>query len=322
MAEFTIRTSDKSILRNATTDNRSRRVTGFVGMALVSLLAVVTSTELHEFLHFVVGRLVGLPAQFLSLTSVGVQRSIVAHAQPCALALMNGVAPLATMLLGVLALIAVPKMRTKYPTGITDFVAWCAIFAVPYIGIQTMLAAAPIDLRGAGADFAAVLGGYFGLSREPRVAISLAGLAIYMASGLWLFFVVSAQTRKVPVRLSMIARLRRLPVLRLFLAAILGLLLVVVAVQSAVTLARGDGRGIAWLFRAIYLWGLMMVLIVRWRASGAREIRDHWILPGLLGSAGLMVIGRLPQLDDFFFLGSVLVLPLIATAWRESAMPD
>lgn len=35
-----------------------------------------------------------------------------------------------------------------------------------------------------------------------------------------------------------------------------------------------------------------------------------------------MAIGLLPQLDDFFFLGSILVLPLIASAWRESASDE
>lgn len=303
-------------------NDRSRPATPFLGMAALSVLAVVVSTEVHEFLHFVVGRLAGLPAHFLALTSVGVEPSVVAHAPPYRLALMNGVAPLATMLLGILALIAVPKMRSTFPRGVTDFVAWCAIFAVPYIGIQTMLTAAPIDVRGTGADFAAVIGGYFGLPRGPRVAISLAGLVIYVASGLWLCFAVSPRTVNIPVRLSVTARLRRLSALRPFAAAILGLLLIVMTARSAVLLARGDYRGLAWLFREIYIWGLMMTLIVRWRAPCARVIRDHWIFPGLLGSAGLMAIGLLPQLDDFFFLGSILVLPLIASAWRESASDE
>jgi hypothetical protein len=68
----------------------------------------------------------------------------------------------------------------------------------------------------------------------------------------------------------------------------------------------------------MYVWAMMMALLVRWSAPGAREVRDHWIFPGLLSSAGLIAIGFLPHLDDFFFLGTVLVLPLTATAWRAS----
>jgi hypothetical protein len=43
---------------------------------------------------------------------------------------MNGVAPLATMLLGVLALVAVPALRPKAPAAVTVFIAWFAIFGV------------------------------------------------------------------------------------------------------------------------------------------------------------------------------------------------
>jgi hypothetical protein len=309
-------------IQNSTADKRSRRVTGFLGMALLSALAVLISTELHEFLHFIVGRLAGLPAHFLSLTSAGVDPSVVAHAPPYGLALMNGVAPLATMILGVVALVAVPQMRPKFPPCVTDFVAWCAIFAVPYIGLQTMLTAAPISLRGNGADFAAVIGGYWGLSRGPRTAISLVGLLIYMASGSWLSVALLPRVASGSVRSSLSARLRRLSVPRLLAAGILCLLLVVMTARSASMLARGDSRGVTWLFREIYVWGTMMILLVRWRVPRVREIRDHWILPGLLGCVVLMAIGSLPGLDDFFLLGSILVLPLIATAWTESGLDE
>jgi hypothetical protein len=82
----------------------------FLAMAFIALLANLLSTELHECLHLIVGRLCGLPAHFLGLTSAGVDPSIAATARPLSLALMNGVAPLATMLLGVVALFATPGL--------------------------------------------------------------------------------------------------------------------------------------------------------------------------------------------------------------------
>lgn len=80
--------------RNAT----PRRRLNYFGMALIALLANLLSSELHERFHLIVGRLCGLPAHFLNLTSVGVSASIAATARPSALALMNGVAPLAVVL--------------------------------------------------------------------------------------------------------------------------------------------------------------------------------------------------------------------------------
>jgi hypothetical protein len=298
--------------------NRSRGIAGFIGMAVISMLAVLASTELHECFHFIVGRLVGLPSHFLSLTSAGVDPSVAAQAPSYALALMNGVAPLATMVLGVLALAAVPTLRPKAPTAVTNFISWCAIFAVPYIGIQTMLAAAPIELRGSGADFAAVIGGYFGLSVVLRTAISVAGLVIYMASGFWLRTALSQRTGSASPHLTLRQSLRGLAAWRLVGSAILGLFLIVMTIRSAAMLAHGESRGIPSMFREMYVWAVMMALLVRWNVPGAREVRDHWIFPGLLSSAGLIAIGFLPHLDDFFFLGTVLILPLIAAAWRES----
>jgi hypothetical protein len=61
----------------------------------------------------------------------------------------------------------------------------------------------------------------------------------------------------------------------------------------------------------------MLAFLVRWRAPGARAVRDHWIFPGLLAGAVLIAVGLLAN-NDFFIDGIMLVFPLIATAWRES----
>ncbi|HEX3940935.1 MAG TPA: hypothetical protein VHX11_05580 [Acidobacteriaceae bacterium] len=287
-------------------------------MAPVALLAHLASTELHESFHFVVGRLAGLPSHFLNLTSVGVDPSVAANASSAALALMNGVAPLTTMLLGIVALAAVPALRSKVPPAVTAFVAWWAIVGVPYIGLQTMTTAGPVRLRGNGSDFAAVLGGYFGVPILPRTAIAVAGLVIFMASGFCLGAAVSPRTVGALSRLTLAQRLGGLARWRVVVASGLSLLLIAMTVRGATLAAHGNGGGLLLLLEGAWVWAALMALLVRWRAPGAREVRDHWIFPGLLASAGLIAISLLTHLFDFFIGGAMFVVPLIATAWIQT----
>jgi hypothetical protein len=286
-------------------------------MAFIALLANILSTELHECFHLIVGRLCGLPAHFLNLTSVGVDPLIAGNARPSALALMNGVAPVTTMLLGVVALSVTPGLRRRGFVALASFVAWCAIFAVPYIGLQLMTTALPIRLRGNGADSAAVIGGYFGASIGLRTAISILGLLIFMASSFVLGRAVSDDPGDAQSRLTLRQHLRGLSLWRVIAASAFGLLLTGMAVRGAFLLAHGEDGGFFSLLIAIWLWSAMMTLLVRWRAPGAREVRDQWIFPGVLASLGMLAISLLTRLDDFFASATLFVIPLIATAWVQ-----
>jgi len=286
---------------------------GFFGMASVAMLARLASTEVHESFHFLVGRLAGLPADFLTLTSVGVEASVAAGAPQYALALMNGVAPVMTVLLGILALKAVPAVRRKAPAAVTAFLAWWAITGIPYMGLQLMTTAGPIRLRGDGSDSAAGSGGCLGAGNAVRSVISLAGLLLYVASGFWLGALVAG--RSDAARLTLRQKLRGLTVWRLVVASILGLLLIAVTVRSAMSLVEGNGGGLLWLLLDTLVWSAMMALVVQWRAPGTREVRDRWIFPGLLASAGVIAIGLLTHLYDFLIDGVTLTMPLLATAW-------
>ena len=305
--------------QEASSGRPSWKGTGFLTMTVVALFAAVASTELHETFHLVVGRLAGLPAHFLALTSAGVTPSVAEHASPAALALMNGVAPIATMILGVVALVAAPRLRGKAPAAVTDFIAWCAIFAIPYIGLQTMVTAAPVDTRGSGADFAAVLGGYFGVSLVPRTIVSLAGFVIFIASGFWLRKVVSERREALQPSATLGGRLRAVATWRVVAALVLGLVLTAMTVRSFVLLVNGNSRGLALLVRGIVVWAAMVALLVRWQEPGARGVRDHWLFPGLAASACLIATGLLSHLGDYFLVGLLLALPLVTTAWSESA---
>jgi hypothetical protein len=286
----------------------------FLKMALLALLTHLLSTELHECIHLVIGRLEGLPAHFLAATSVGLTPAQAANASPAALALMNGVAPIATMILGVIALFATPTLRAKGSVTLADFCGWWAIFGVPYIGLQTMVTSATISVRGNGADFAAVIGGYFGVSAKTRAIIALLGFLLYIASGFWLrIAVVDAAPSRITH--SDFANLRRsVPVWRFLAAAIPGAAFLVMTLRGATMLLQGNSRGLGLLVLAPLAWATVMGLLTCWSRSQASAVRDQWILPGLLASLILIVVGLLTN-SDFTLDGLLLTAPLFTTAW-------
>jgi hypothetical protein len=181
-----------------------------------------------------------------------------------------------------------------------------------------MTTALPIRLSGNGADSAAVIGGYFAVPIVPRTVISVVGLLIFTASGFCLGRAVSESSGD---RLTLRQHLRRLAPWRVAAASALGLLLIGMTVRGAFLLAHSRYGGFYSLLWAIWVWGAMMTLLVRWRAPGTRDVRDQWIFPGLLASLGMLAIGFLTQLDDFRTSATIFVIPLIATAWVLTRAP-
>lgn len=283
--------------------------------AVICMVSVLASIELHESLHLIVGRAVGLPARFLGLTSVGIPESLVSRAAPSSLALMNGVAPVVTMILGLLALWALPRLRRGAPSAVVDFIAWWATFGVAYIGLQTMLTAAPIALRGNGADFAAVIGGYFGASVRWRTAISILGVVLFIWSGFWLRHGLSDVEHQTSQRLTMVQRLKRLTTSQVVVTSMFALMGILIFLRGAVLLVGGKASGIALLIRVSWVWAAMMGVVVDWRSDGVRRLTDRWIIPGLVASIGLWILGFVLNVDDFTGIAILLVLPLLTTAW-------
>ncbi|MFZ3353420.1 MAG: hypothetical protein WA268_21420 [Xanthobacteraceae bacterium] len=62
--------------------------------ALVAAVALVFSIEIHELVHLLTARLMGIPSRFLNLTAVGIPMADAAKYPPGELAVMNGSAPL------------------------------------------------------------------------------------------------------------------------------------------------------------------------------------------------------------------------------------
>jgi hypothetical protein len=117
-------------------------------------------------------------------------------------------------------------------------------------------------------------------------------------------------------------KLRGLKAWRLVAAAMIGLSLIAMTVRSAMLLEKGSHSGVLWLLLETLVWATMMALLVSWRAPGTREVRDHWIFPGLVASVGLIALGLLTHLDDFLIDGALYTIPLLATAWMLTREPS
>ena len=246
---------------------------GALQRAVICLVTVVAAIELHELIHLGVGRLAGLPARFLHLTAVGVTPEEAARADPAALAWMNGVAPVATMVLGVLAFAATSAPRPSMGPRVRNALIWVAIFGVPYIGLQLMLAAAPIDVRGAGADSAAVIGGYFQAPSTIRSILTVVGLAAYMASGFWLGRLLGDFAERPDRSESLGARLAAVSVWRRILAAVIGLLWIGTVALGIDQLFQGYrmGQGLLLLGGTVE-WAAFLALLVPWRRPGPTAV--------------------------------------------------
>ena len=284
-------------------------------MVVLSLVVVVLSVSLHELMHLIVGRFMGLPAHYVSLTAVAVTPEAAAIAPAAALALMNGVAPVVTMGLGVLAFVSVPVFRPRVSALITSFVAWWAIFGVAYIGAQLMTVGYPADLRGTGADLAAVVGGYWQASDRMRAVIALIGLSVFMFSGLWLGtpLAVVSRLRKPAWRIA--ERWGQIAVWRWVSGVILGLLTLGLAALGFSLLLRGAGEGVSLMYVAgSFVWPAFMALLTPWSTAWANNILKHWIAPGALASAAFLLLG-LATHSDYATVGMVLLPPLVTAAY-------
>lgn len=303
---------------------------GILPRAVISLVTIFLCVELHELVHLGVGWMAGLPARFLHLTAVGVAPDVAAQANPAALAWMNGVAPVFTVVLGLLAFAMVASPRRRFRPPLHYALTWVAILGVPYAGFQLMLAAAPVRVRGDGADFAAVIGGYFQAPLAVRSIVAVSGVAVFVASGLWLGRLLVDPAVKPGRAPSLGARLSAVPLWRRLFAVAVGILSICAAVMSGALLFRSDLRGMGLLaLSAFWGWPIFFTLLVPWRRPGPAAVWRHWIIPGLCMAFALTVVGLVFP-SDYTTFGFLLLASLPAAAWsrtdvetgtREPAVP-
>jgi hypothetical protein len=271
---------------------------------LVAFSAIVIIT-LHETIHLLVGRMAGIPAVFTGLTSAGLPKNVdPGQYGPAQLALMNGIAPLLTVVFGFVIYYLLARKQAVL-RHLRYFFTWWAIFGIPYLGVQMIIIIQHSDYSGNGADSAAVAG-YLHLSILLRALICLAGFLYYMVSAIWVLGAIRAADRDVlPGGSSLaIAWWRQL----------LGWILIAVAIASAVAIGVRALYGIVYgpLFLVFSSWATGTALLTPWRSFVAMAMWKRWLLPGIIGLLALIPLGFIGGSNDYADMWLPILPPLIA----------
>ena len=279
--------------------------------SVVVALSIAAVISLHELIHFVVGRITGIPAVFTGLTSAGVPEGTAALYPQSALALMNASAPLFTVIVGFglyPALARWPEIfgRARY------FFTWWAIFGIPYLGLQMMIIVNHVDSSGHGADSAAVAG-YLHVPMSVRAIVCVMGFVLYMVSAVWVLGVI----RAVDVDMQVAHTATNVCLWR----RVLGGILIFGAIACAVTVAR---RALLGTFPGPYMvgaflgWALAAAVLTPWRSPAARVVWTHWLLPGAIGMAALIPFGFIGGVNDYASIWLPIIPPVVAAAMFAS----
>lgn len=141
--------------------------------SLIFLLSLVTFTEFHESMHLLFGRAMGIPAAFLSATSVGVPKSYDTSIHSwLSFFMMNVPAFIISFAMGIIFLVIYIKKREFIKTTTGQFFAWFTIIGIPYISIQMMTSAEKGTASGSGPDLAYMVYA-LGLSKSKPIVFLL-----------------------------------------------------------------------------------------------------------------------------------------------------
>lgn len=297
---------DQHIVSLSVQSTRTEAVVNVIVRSILVAASVIVIIGLHESMHLLVGRLAGIPAVFTGLTSAGLPKSINPHLfGPTQLALMNGIAPLLTVVFGFVVYYLL-RRRPAALGAVRYFFTWWAIYGIPYLGLQLMIVIYHTDYSGNGPDSAA-LAGYLHLSDPIRAVICLAGFLYYFAASLWVLKALRAADLDILPSGSGLALAwwRRLS----------GIALIIVANGSAVFLAAsaffGQIHGLP-LYLGILTWGLGTAALTPWKSSAARTLFQHWLLPGILGMLALILLGLIGDGNDYASIWLLIMPPLVA----------
>lgn len=286
--------------------SRTEAIVNVIVRAVLVAASVIVIISLHESIHLVVGRLVGIPAVFTGMTSAGLPKNVnPLQYGPTQLALMNGIAPLLTVVFGFVVYYML-RRRPAALGALRYFFTWWAIYGIPYLGLQLMIVIYHTDYSGNGPDSAA-LAGYLHLSDPIRAVICLAGFLYYFAASLWVLRALRAADLDILPRSSglTLAWWRRLS----------GIALIIVANGSAVFLAStaffGQIHGLS-LYLGILTWGLGTAALTPWKSSAVRTLFQHWLLPGILGMLALIPLGLIGGGNDYASIWLLILPPLVA----------
>lgn len=286
--------------------------TGFVRVLLVTV-SVSLGVYVHESTHFIVGRLVGIPATFTGLTSVGIPQVAVHLYAGWRLALMNGIAPLLSVVLGFVALAVVRRFR-NLPYPLRFAVSWWAIFGIPYAGLQLMALVFPVDFSGNGADSAAVAG-YFKIGPLALAILCFVGFAYY----LWSSRPVRDAIQAVEHTFPRTANKAPIAPWRHAVAWFLVIIAVAAAVRFALSTYGLAASAVSLELLAICAgWSGACACWTRWRDPDACVFWSRWLIPGAISLIAMIPLGSIGGGNDFSQIWLIQLPPVFAATMLAS----
>jgi hypothetical protein len=271
--------------------------------------ALVTLSTLHECVHWLVGRAVGLHTVFRGFTSVGYTAG---SPSPLQALLFSDVAVAFVVMVGVAAsVLLVSRARTRWPEWLNYFLAWWALFGLSYLGFQ---------MRCPGCDFRAVLN-YFQWTWLVRAGVVVAGALLYLLSG-FLVRLPGAEPHSAeqpPAR----------PwfwVLRVF-ALLPALYIGLILVRTFKTVASGGSSPGFNVVVPPVLWVVVCALAIPWSRQRARQLIVEWMLPLILATVLLGAFTIATQIwarrtgfgaAEYGVISIWLFPPLFSAIWRNA----
>lgn len=284
-------------------------------LSFVVTAAILVSTTVHEFLHFAVARAMEIPAQFLNMTAVGIPSSNVDQYSAFHLLLMNGLAPLFSILaLGGLGFLYSIR-RSSQKHLLRYFIAWIALLNLPYLGLQMLLVASRARFNGTGNDFAAIAG-YFGVPIETRAVLSVFGYVCFLSLLYPLRVVIRAPTNQSSEGPSAFkSSLKRILGVSLF-----GVSFGAVCVGNWMLVDDIPSGIFAIVFGGLMPAGLGFATLIPWATKWVKHISMNWILPGVLGSLFLLPLGIIDG-NDYAIIWLIVVDIILGSTFFASISP-
>ncbi|MDQ6675246.1 MAG: hypothetical protein M3069_31675 [Chloroflexota bacterium] len=288
-----------------------------VGYALLMILATSIVLTLHELTHIVTGRAVGVSAVLMSPSAAGLAPGSPAPAA-WQLLVFALVAPLLTMIAGVVLLPFVTRSAAWLPAPLGRFLGWATVVALPYVGVETYLIGSYGDIQGNGADFS-VAALVLGFPSPARAVIAAVGVAVYFTVGFWLRFPLAAVDGATAVRrLHLGAPFGAVPLWRRVVALVLLAAMLALVVLGLVQFSLGIATGVKFIAYGTIMWSVGLAVGIPWRAPGAASLWRNWIGPGLLGGIVMFVFGTLTE-TDYQNFPLIMLAALFSAAWAQSA---
>jgi hypothetical protein len=252
---------------------------------LVAMVSLIFSAEIHESVHLLTARLMGIPARFLNFTAVGIPAADVPKYPPGELAAMNGIAPLFSFVVLGCGTYFWLKRRPFKRSWPRYFLTWLVIFNLPYLGMQMMAMGVPSRPNGGGEDFATVFD-YFGASPFLRAWLGVLGFAVFIILqaplGNLLYLEDGAPG---PHGYKPVSRLRTILGWGF---VVLGFAAAVAACQDLILQKYNPVE--RWLLSEFVLWALACIAFVSWSSDLTRALFRQWLVPCIVSTVILRFV--------------------------------